>query len=96
MKEVRHVPDLKKNIISTGQLCGEGCVTTFIDKTRKVTKGALIIEKGENIGTLYLCNGISYYSNALTYRGENMTLQHHRLKKVSDKGMHVFHSTISF
>ena len=33
LKEVRHVPDLKKNIISIGHLGGEGCVTTFIDKT---------------------------------------------------------------
>ena len=32
LKEVRHVPDLKKNLISTGQLGSEGCVTTFIDK----------------------------------------------------------------
>ena len=29
LKEVRHVPDLKKIMISTGKLCGEGCVTTF-------------------------------------------------------------------
>ena len=33
LKEVRHVPDLKKNLISIGQLGGEGCVTTFTDKT---------------------------------------------------------------
>ena len=31
--EVRHVSDLKKKIISIGQMGGEGCVTTFIDKT---------------------------------------------------------------
>eukprot|EP00253_Pinus_taeda_P023836 PITA_23836 len=47
LKEVRHVPDLKKNLISTGQLGGEGCVTTFTDKAWKVTKGALVIAKGE-------------------------------------------------
>jgi len=33
LKEVRHVLDLKKNIISIGKLGGGGCVTTFIDKT---------------------------------------------------------------
>eukprot|EP00253_Pinus_taeda_P012068 PITA_12068 len=32
LKEVRHFPDLKKNLISIGQLGGEGCVATFIDK----------------------------------------------------------------
>jgi len=30
-----HVPDLKKNLISIGQLGGEGYVTTFTDKTWK-------------------------------------------------------------
>ena len=45
LKELRHVLDLKKNIISTRQLGGEGCATTFTNKTWKVTKGALVIEK---------------------------------------------------
>ena len=46
LKEVRHVPDLKKNLISTGKLGSKGCVATFSNKTWKVTKGALVIEKG--------------------------------------------------
>ena len=66
LKELRHVLDLKKNLISTGQLGGEGCVTTFTDKTWKVTKGSLVIAKGGKVGTLYLCNGISNFFNALT------------------------------
>jgi len=45
LKEVRHVPDLNKNLISIGQLGGEGCVTIFTNKTWKVTKGALVREK---------------------------------------------------
>jgi len=61
-------------------LRGEGCVTTFIDKTWKVTKGALVIEKEEKVGTLYLCNGISNYVNALTSTGEDTALWHHGLR----------------
>ena len=53
LKEVRHVPYLKKNLISTGQLGGEGCVTTFTDKTWKVTKGSLVIAKGGKVDILY-------------------------------------------
>eukprot|EP00253_Pinus_taeda_P026572 PITA_26572 len=79
LKKVRHVPDLKKNLISTGQLGGEGCVTTFTDKAWKVTKGALVIAKGKKVGTLYLCNGISNSINALTSKGADATLWHHRL-----------------
>eukprot|EP00253_Pinus_taeda_P016291 PITA_16291 len=58
LKEVRHVPDLEKNLISTGQLGSEGCVTTFTDKTWKVTKGALVIAKGEKVSSL---GGSRYY-----------------------------------
>ena len=92
MKEVRHVPDLKKNIISIGQLGSEACVTTLTDKTWKVTKGALEIEKGEKVGTLYLCNGISNSVNALTSKGAYAALWHHRLRHMSEKGMNILHS----
>ena len=80
LNEVRHVPSLKKNLISIGQLGGEGCVTTFTDKTWKVTKGSLVIEKGEKVDTLYLCNGISNSVNALTSKGPDSALWHHRLR----------------
>ena len=91
LKEVRHVADLKKNLISTGQLGSEGCVKTFTDKTWKVTKGALIIEKGEKVGTLYLCNGISNSVNPLTSKGADAALWHHRLGHMSEKGMKILH-----
>ena len=92
LKEVRHVPDLKKNLISIGQLGGEACVTTiFTDKTWKVTKGALVIAKGEKVGTLYLCNGISHFFNTLTSTGEDTILWHHRFGHMSEKGMKILH-----
>jgi hypothetical protein len=45
LKEVRHVPDMRKNLISTRQLESEGCISTFTDKAWKVTKGSLVIQK---------------------------------------------------
>ena len=57
LNEVKHVLDLRNNLISTGQLGSEGCVSTFTNKTWKVTKGALVVAKGEKVGTLYLCKG---------------------------------------
>ena len=71
---------------------GEGCVITFTDKNWKVTRGSLVIAKGEKVGTLYLCNGISNYVNALTSTRENMELWHHRLEHMSEKGMQILHS----
>lgn len=32
LHEVRHVSNLKNNLISTGQLGSEGCIVTFSDK----------------------------------------------------------------
>ena len=73
-------------------LGGEGCVKTFTDKAWKVTKGVLVIAKGEEVGTLYLCNGISNYVNSLTSKGADAALWHHRLRHISEKGMKVLHS----
>jgi hypothetical protein len=67
LKEVRHVPDLRKNLISTGQLESEGCISIFTDKTWKVIKGSLVIAKGEKVCTLYLCTGNTNSSIYLAY-----------------------------
>ena len=67
-------------------------MTTFTDKAWKVTKGALVIAKGEKVGTLYLCNGISNSVNALTSKGADAALWHHRLGHMSEKGMNILHS----
>jgi hypothetical protein len=87
LKNVRHVPDLRKNIISTRQLESEGCISIFIDKVWNVTKGSLVIEKGEKVGTLYLCTGNTNSSISLASTGVNTTLWHHRLGHITEKGM---------
>jgi hypothetical protein len=87
LKEVRHVLDLRKNIISTGKLASEGCISIFTDKVWKVTKGSLVITKGEKVGTLYLCTGNTNSSIYLASTGVDTTLWHHRLGHMSEKGM---------
>ena len=52
----------------------------------------MVIAKGEKVGTLYLCNGISNSVNALTSKGEDAAFWHHRLGHMSEKGMKIFHS----
>ena len=46
---------MKRNIISTGNLGDSGCLSTFGETWWKVTKGSMVIAKGDSIGTLYLC-----------------------------------------
>jgi hypothetical protein len=61
---VKHVIYFRRNIISVGFFESKGCTVTLIDNSLKVTKGSLIIEKGEKVGTLYLhtCNVDSFIS----------------------------------
>ena len=82
---------MKRNLISTGQLGSEGFTSTFTDKMWKVTKGSLVIAKGEKVGTLYLCtrNVDSYIS--LASSGVDTTLWHHRLRHMSENGMQILH-----
>jgi hypothetical protein len=91
LKELRHVPYLRKNLISIGKLASEGCVSIFIDKTWKVIKGSLVIAKGDKVGTLYLCTGNTESSISLTYTGVDTTLWYHRLGHMSEKGMQILH-----
>jgi hypothetical protein len=74
LKEVRHVPYLRKNTISTGKLASEGCISIFKDKTWKVTKGSLVIEKREKGGTLYLCTGNTNSSISVDFTGVDTSL----------------------
>ena len=87
LKYVKHVPDLRRNLISTGQLGSEGCTTTFTDKVWKVTKGSFVIAKGDKVGTLYLCNGTVDFSISLASTGVDATMWHHRLGHMSEKGI---------
>ena len=51
LHDVRHIPGLKRNLISVGQLDKEGCMTTFSESCWKVSKG--IGSRKEVRNTLY-------------------------------------------
>ncbi|KAE8706762.1 Retrovirus-related Pol polyprotein from transposon TNT 1-94 [Hibiscus syriacus] len=54
LKGVRHIPGLKRNLISVGQLDDEGFSTTFSGCEWKITKGALVIARVPSLaGSLY-------------------------------------------
>ena len=53
---------MKINLISTGQLGDGDYLSTFGETWWKVTKGSMVIAKGNRIGTLYLCTHNTDYS----------------------------------
>ena len=87
LKDLRHIPAIKINLISTRQLRDSDCLSTFGKTWWKITKGALVIAKGDRIGTLHLSphntDDSIFVDSTKTYT----TLWHHRLGHMSEKGM---------
>ena len=54
LEKVRHIPDLRRNLISIGQLDDERHVILFVGHTWKVTKGAKVLAHGKKTSTLYM------------------------------------------
>ena len=57
LKDVRHVPDIRLNLISTGKLDDEGYDNKFGDGIWKLTKGSLVVAKCKKTHTLYSMQG---------------------------------------
>ncbi|KAK2988297.1 hypothetical protein RJ640_011968 [Escallonia rubra] len=53
LKDVRHIPELQKNLISVSGLDRESYFVRFGEKQWKVIKRSMVVARGERIGTLY-------------------------------------------
>jgi hypothetical protein len=54
LQNVRHVPGLKKKLISVRQLDDSGHSILFSGGMWKVSKGAMVLARGKKTGTLYI------------------------------------------
>ncbi|KAL5739216.1 hypothetical protein ACOSQ2_028396 [Xanthoceras sorbifolium] len=86
LQGVRHIPGLKRNLISIGQLDGEGYCTTFSGCEWKITKGALVVARGKKCGTLYVTSNLENIVAVANSDGKS-NLWHQRLGHMSEKGM---------
>lgn len=84
LQGVRHIPGLKRNLISVGQLDEEGYCTTFTGCEWKITKGALIVARGKKTGTLYVTSNIEH---VIAVANTESDLWHQRLGHMSEKGI---------
>ena len=90
LRDVRHVPDLRLNVISGVALDREGYVNYFGNGKWKLTKGSLVASRGKVRSTLYrtvvkICGD---ELNA-TKDGSSPNLWHKRLGHMSEKGLHI-------
>ena len=63
LTEIRHIPNLKKNLISLGTLDTLGYKFSTEDGVMKISKGALIVMKGNKVNDLYVLQGSTVYGS---------------------------------
>jgi hypothetical protein len=57
LTDVRHVPDLRKNLISLGALDSNGYKTVIQGGVMKIYKGILLVMKAKKVGNLFQLEG---------------------------------------
>ncbi|VFQ58709.1 unnamed protein product [Cuscuta campestris] len=88
LKNVRHAPDIRLNLISTSVLDDEGYMSTFGDGQCKLTKGSLIVARGKKCSGLYWTNAsVSIDSVNAVESDSSSELWHRRLSHISEKGL---------
>ncbi|KAK3009920.1 hypothetical protein RJ639_011490 [Escallonia herrerae] len=94
--DVRYIPELKKNLISLGTLDSIDCSISIKGGVMKVSKGAMVIMKGQKTRNLYKLMGKTVIGGASvsTHAGssnDNSELWHKRLGHLSEGGMLELH-----
>ncbi|KAK3009692.1 hypothetical protein RJ639_014544 [Escallonia herrerae] len=93
LKDVRHISELQKNLISVSGLDREGYFVAFGEKQWKVTKGSMVVARGERVGTIYTLSGTHNHSISLAFtENQRTTLWHHKLGHLNESGMKILHS----
>ena len=92
LREVRHIPDLKKNLISPGTLDQVGCSIKVEYGVMKVVRGSIVIMKWNKQNGLYVLQGTAVTGDVsiLASLGLDKTLIWHlRLGHMSEKGLKI-------
>ena len=86
LEKVRHIPDLRRNLISVGQLNDEGHAILFVGGTWKVTKGVRVWARGKKTDTLYMTSS-PRDTIVVADASTDTSLWHRRLGHMSEKEM---------
>ena len=85
LKDVRNVPDLRKNLLSLGTLKAQRCKFSDMDRALKFTKGSMTVLKAECMENLYNMIGSMVIDNDSEATEEDVTrLWHMRLEHMSE------------
>ena len=95
INEVRHVPDLKRNLISLGILDQMGCTIKIESGVMKIIKGSMVIKKGTKNNGLYVLQRTAIIGEVSVSTSQNMNktlMWHMRLGHMSENGLKVLES----
>ena len=85
-KEMRHVPDMRLNLISVGKLNDVGLINHFGACKWKLTKHSMIVGRGKKEGSLYVMHGRICKGEAnIAYGDSSIELWHRQLGHMSEK-----------
>ncbi|XXG58369.1 hypothetical protein AAC387_Pa04g0693 [Persea americana] len=91
LSDVRHIPELKKNLISLGTLDSNGCTYKAGGGVMRISKGALVVMKGLKQNGLYFLQGSTITGAAGVSSSDSDSeitkLWHMRLGHMSERGM---------
>lgn len=88
LRDVKHIPDIRLNLISVGKLDDDGYCSIFRNGQWKFTRGAMIVALAQKFSTLYMldANLSKEIINAMDDES-SVELWHKRLAHMSEKGL---------
>jgi hypothetical protein len=92
LTDVRHVPELRKNLIYLVVLDTGGYKSIFQGGVMKVYKGILLVMKTKKVGNLFLLEGTTESDHATTVSekdSDSVQMWHQRLGHMSEQGLKV-------
>ncbi|GAA0145953.1 hypothetical protein LIER_06020 [Lithospermum erythrorhizon] len=88
LKDVRHIPDFRLNLISSGKLDDQGFFNFFGEGKWKLIRDSKLIVQGVKEGTLYRSRLVAL-NNAVHVVEPKIDLWHNRLGHMSGKGLKI-------
>ena len=65
----------------------------FLTDSWRVTKGSMLVAKGDKIGSLYIVENINEVGATMSVEDSNLELWHQRLDRMRKKGLVVMHKS---
>ncbi|CAA7059133.1 unnamed protein product [Microthlaspi erraticum] len=88
LKGVKHVPDIRLNLISTGRLDDEGFYSLFGGGKWKLSRGSMVVARGDKFSSFYWMQAkVSKETVNALENDDAMELWHKRLGHMSEKGL---------